>query len=257
MLQRTGKTIWQVRVLFIPAVFLFTLAAFAGAVQAEESDKDNGLKITFSPYGWGTSMNGKNTLDRRQTDIDLSFSDILDNLNLAAMFDFRVEKGRWAVNWNLVWADLEGESNVGALKADIEPTLTIFEMNGHYRLTNHWEVLGGIRYYELDIDIDFSGAATFSLSGDEKWIDPLVGVVFSYPLSDSWSFGARGDIGGLGSDLSWQLWALFDCRFGKSKRHSLVFGWRHLDFDYDRSGPIPFAIDAYLTGPIIGARFRF
>ena len=39
---------------------------------------------------------------------------------------------------------------------------------------------------------------------------------------------------GADSNLSWQSWGLFDYRFGKC--NSLVFSWRHLNWDYDGGG---------------------
>jgi hypothetical protein len=63
---------------------------------------------------------------------------------------------------------------------------------------------------------------------------------------------ARGDIGGFGAryDFARHLQGLFDYCFGE--RNSLVFGWRHLDWDYDEGdGEGRFGIDSYTTGPVV------
>lgn len=242
-------------------VSLFILFAIpSGALAAQEAAQDDGWKFTFSPYFWGVSMNGKSTVGQNQSDVDISFSDILDNLNMAVMGDLRLEKGHWAIQSNFLWAELEADKAVGPLNINVEPTLSIVEVDGRYRMTDNFELIAGARYYDLEIDFNITGALGVAVSGSEDWIDPYAGIVFSYPFNDRWTFGARGDIGGfgVGSDFAFQLWGLFDYRFGKSKRHSFVFGWRHLDFDYDTGGGNQrFELDTYLTGPIMGVRFRF
>jgi hypothetical protein len=253
----------KMTLLLVVAVVLATTTP--GTVAAQEAVQEEGWKFILSPYVWGVSMDGTATVGQTEEDIDLSLSEILDALNLGAMLDFRVEKGRWALQSNLVWAELEDDAAEGPVRVEVEPTLWIVEVDGRYRLTEMWELLAGIRYYDLhvdlDVDIEAEGAqASFSASGDENWIDPNIGMIFSYPFSERWSLNARGDIGGFGagSDFAWQLWGLFDWRFGKSKHHSVVFGWRHLDWDYKTgSGDDRFELDTYMTGPIVGLRFRF
>jgi hypothetical protein len=126
-------------------------------------------------------------------------------------------------------------------------------------VNDNWELVGGGRYYDMNVKAGITGAG-IALAGevDENWVDPYIGFAYSTPISDRWSFKFGGDIGGfgIGSDFSWQAIALFDYRFGKS--NSAIFGWRHLDWDYDDGYGIQrFEMDTYMTGPIIGLRFRF
>jgi len=244
-------------ILFLVTVFLLATAA-PGIGAAQETAQNDSWKFTLSPYMWGTGLKGSTAIGQKKQDVDLGFSDILDALDIGAMVDFRAEKERWSIGTNFLWVDLEDDADIGLLKVEIKPTLWIVELDGDYRLTDNWKLRGGIRYYELDIDIDFSGAETLSIGGSKEWADPFVGVGFSAPLSERWSFAARGDIGGFGagSDFSWQLWGLLEYRFGK--QNSVALGWRYLDFDYQTgSGNINFEIDTYLSGPIAGVRIRF
>jgi hypothetical protein len=234
-------------------------ATTAGVTAAQEAVQEDGWEFTLSPYFWGTGLYGSSTIGDTSSDIDADFSDIWDALEMAAMLDFRAEQGRWAIQTNLVWADLESDGEAGPIRVKVKPTLWIAELGSHYRVTDNWELLAGMRYYNLDVDVNATvGSLTLSRDGDENWVDPIVGTVFKYPLTDRLSVGVRGDIGGFdaGSDLSWQLWGLFDYRFGE--KNSVVLGWRHLRWDYDTgSGDDRFGIDTYMTGPILGVRFRF
>jgi hypothetical protein len=211
-------------------------------------------KFTLSPYLWCTGLQGTSRIGPTKTKIDMDFGDVLENLKLGTMLDMRLDRGRWAIHSNVLWADLEADVGSGRVQAEVECNLVIVELDGQYQLTDHLRLIGGARYYYLGLDIDGKGRLGVSASGDEDWIDPIGGLAFTYPLSERWSFGARGDVGGfgVGSDLSWQVWGLFDYRFNESS--SLVFGWRHLDWDYDGGR---FKLDAHMSGPVIGARFRF
>ncbi|UCD52408.1 MAG: hypothetical protein JSW27_07175 [Phycisphaerales bacterium] len=226
------------------------VSAASGSEVAQEEEWD----FTLSPYLWAAGLSGTSTLGPVEADVDASFRDILDALEIGAMLDARLEKGRWALQSNLVWVDLANESTRRLTKTQIEAETWIVELDGHYQVAENLEVLAGIRYYDLSVDADLTGVVTASASGDESWVDPIVGAIISIPLTDRWSFTTRSDIGGfgVGSDLAWQLCGVFDYRVGAS--NSLVLGWRHLDWDYDESR---FDMDTYMTGPVAGISFRF
>jgi len=263
----SNKTVY-----LMPLLFLLTFL-MPRALAAEEDTKNEGIgiasglevtqqddawKFALSPYMWATSLKGDSTIGAVKSDIDLEFKDIWDNLNVAGMVDFRAERGRWAVQTNLLYANLEADKRVGASKIDVENTLSIAELTGHYLVTDDLQLLAGARYYDIDLDIDVTGAVLFSAGGDESWVDPIVGAVYAIPLNDRFSLKVRGDVGGFGagSDLSWQAWGLLECRLGK--RSSIALGYRHLDWDYeDGSGNRKFEMDAYLTGPVLGLRIVF
>ena len=251
-MNRTSKNTNAIapRIVSNALIGIVLLGTTASAATTQEED----WQLTLTPYMWAAGLSGTSTLGPIEADLDARFSDILDALKLGAMLDARLQKGRWALQSNLVWADLETESSRRLTKTQVETEMWIVELDGHYRVAENLEVLAGLRYYDLSVDADLTGAVTASASGDEDWIDPIVGGVLSVSLTDRWSFITRGDIGGfgVGSDLSWQLWGGFDYRFGES--NSLVFGWRHLDWDYDEDR---FGLDAYMTGPFAGVRFRF
>lgn len=234
---------------------LLLVGSLAGSASAQEEE----WEFRFTPYIWGAGLQGDTTAGRTDAEIDLSFRDILDDLEMALMGDFRAEKGPWAIQTNFVWTDLKSDTQKGPLNITVEPQMVFWELAGHYRVAPTWELLAGFRYYYAEIHIDIDTPITQrSVSGDESWVDPIIGAAFRTPLNERWSFAARGDIGGFGagSDFAWSALAVLDYRFGETT--SITFGYRHLDFDYDTgSGDREFGIDAYLTGPVIGASFLF
>ena len=113
---------------------------------------------------------------------------------------------------------------------------------------------GGVRYYDIDVKLDLQpGAlAARSLTGGATWADGIIGVRFQGRIKNSnWYETLQADVGGGGSNISLQGVAALAYRFGWG---DIVGGWRYLRADYERDN---FKYDATLSGPFIGASFRF
>jgi hypothetical protein len=233
-------------------MILILTGSLSGIATAQEAA---GWTYRFTPYLWAAGLKGSTAIGETQADIDLSFSDILDDLDMALMGDLRAENGPWAIESDVIWTDLKSEQSGRLLDITVEPRMVFWQLDGRYRVAPQWEVLAGLRYYYSKTSIRINAPNRFiSASTSEDWVDPIIGVAFRTPINERWSFAARGDIGGfgIGSDFAWGALAVFDYRFGETT--SLTFGYRHLDFDYEDDD---FSFDAYMTGPIVGASFRF
>ena len=133
--------------------------------------------------------------------------------------------------------------------------MAILEAGLFYRFgkaERHFDALAGVRYLRLDVEIDAGPLPT--LSGDKDWVDPFVGGRFRLGLSEKWALSLRGDIGGfdVGSELTWNVAAVLGYRL--SEKTTMVFGYRHLDIDYDEGN---FVFDGQFSGPYLGMSFRF
>jgi hypothetical protein len=81
---------------FIMAVAALVLAAYLPAVSAEEKPVESSdWEFQVAPYMWFLSASGDVTVKGQESDLDLSFNDIWDELNIAAMLAFDARKGRW------------------------------------------------------------------------------------------------------------------------------------------------------------------
>jgi hypothetical protein len=108
---------------------------------------------------------------------------------------------------------------------------------------------------ETDIDLNNLGVR---LSGDQDWVDPIVGVRYAYSFSDKWALRLYGDIGGFGvsSDVTWQGLGLID--FQPWRNVAIVAGYRAIYTDYQSgSGNNQFSYDATAHGPVIGIDIRW
>ena len=71
-------------------------------------------------------------------------------------------------------------------------------------------------------------------------------------LGERWSFSGRFDIGAGGSDLVWNAHAIIDFQIGKWA--AILFGYRHLDYDYSNQNA-GITYDASMSGPLFASSF--
>ena len=70
-------------------------------------------------------------------------------------------------------------------------------------------------------------------------------------INGPWEGFAQADVGGGGSELSWQAIGAIGYRWNWG---AVFVGYRYLHVDYEDG---PYRLDAALAGPLIGANFRF
>jgi hypothetical protein len=243
-----------------PALVALLLTPGPCMAQATSPAAD-GWKHTIIVYGLGAGMTGKVAVGNVGADVNLSFSDILNNLQAGGMLAYRGETGKWAVIANAVYMGLGATKDLrtgGSAESDIDES--ILEFDGSYRFARRWDVYFGLRGVHLGSTIEIRPQAgpTVSDNADKSWVDPLVGLRFEVPIGKSWSFIGKGDIGGFGisSNFAWQAMGHFDWRI--SKTFGLMFGYVALDMDYeDGSGGDFFRYDILSEGPFAGATFSF
>ncbi len=177
-------------------------------VVAEESVSED-WQFQIAPYLWALAADGDATVKGRKTDVDLSFKDIVEELNYGVMLQGEARKGRVGVIVNVLYANLGDETNVGELDIDLEINQFWGGFAGYYRL-GPWDLdsevgddspqlivdlYAGVRYTYLDVDLDISGGP--NLGNDQDWVEPIVGLRTLWELSPRWGVTAAGDIGAL------------------------------------------------------------
>ena len=83
----------------------------------------------------------------------------------------------------------------------------------------------------------------------QEWVDPYVGVIGRYNISDRLYLIGRADVGGfgVGSDIAWHATGAIGRKLGE--RSALEFGYKHLQVDHDNDG---FVFDGYMSGFFAG-----
>ena len=224
------------------------IAFTSPAAQAEDWQYD------LYVYGLGAAMDGTVGIGPVDGAVDVSFSDILDNLELGFMGSFRARKDDWAVTVDAIFMGLGAANQL----VDIDVDQLVLEVDASYRFTEVFEVLFGLRYVDVDTDLDFTGPLDTRASVGDRWVDPVVGLRLEAPMGDKWVFAGRLDVGGfgVGTDFSFQAALHLGYRLGESA--TLTLGFRYIDMDYeDGTGLDRFKYDIATSGPQVGVVFHF
>jgi hypothetical protein len=218
-------------------------------------------KHEVAPYLWGAAMSGTTAIGPVSADVDASFSDILDNLEMGFMGTYRATRDRVSITVDGIYMGLGGDGRgpAGFVKADVDLDQSALEVDVGYEVLDQLTVFGGVRYNDLSVDIKSTGPlGTRADSADENWIDPVIGAHYTIGFADQWSFTLRGDIGGfgVGSEFAWQ--GIGTLRWQASDRVGVLGAYRYIDMDYendDRSRV--FEYDMSMSGPALGIVFTF
>ncbi len=238
-------------VLFIPA----TLSA------QDTMSKEKNWDFNLAPfYLWAVSIDADLTAMGNNQQLKADFSEIASSLEAIFTVHFEgMHKSGWGFLTDVEYLNLGGQQTTPGplpLTLDIDFTLVMAELAGIYRFKldeNALDLIGGIRYYGLDTEIDVIDAPP-RVDKDKDWVDAMLGVRYIWTITDRWDFIARGDIGFGGSDLAWNLAGLFN--YQPWKHVSLLFGYRYMNVDYeDGSGADLFKYDMTIHGPVFGFNF--
>lgn len=173
-------------------------------------------------------MKGEAGIGPVSADIDLSFGDILEDLEIGFMGIYRGTRGPWSISVDGIYTGLGANSTGpnGLATADVD-----------------------VDQSAIEVDVGDALSENFSL---------LVGAQLRVPLPQNWSFNLRGDVGGLdaGSSFAWQ--GLASLRWQATPRFGLIVAYRQIEMDYeDGSGDGAFVYDLAMSGPALGFAFTF
>ena len=245
-----------------PAIRVIVILA-AGNSLAEAAE-DAGWRFSFSPYIWAARLKGDvATLPPAgPVEVDVSFGDILEDLDLALMGIGQARKGRIGIWGDVFYAKLSADGDTRGRffsDANYDQTLSFLTLGGSYRLLEQAsfsvDALGGVRYSHLDNKLKLKAGLLPQATRYEResWLDPIVGLTVRTNVGPHWyvSGWAMSAVAGE-SDSAYDLFGGLGYAFNDT--HSLILGYRHMRVDYDNG---PFLYDVKLYGPMAGFTFRW
>jgi opacity protein-like surface antigen len=226
---------------------------------------------TLTPYLWFTAVQGTMVMGTPLGPIgggvDLGADQVLKNLKIAGMLDYRGQNERWAVLADVLYADLSasGSKTQGpfTLHVTAGEKITILETDVGYRITPMFLAFVGARYYGVSVSLDATSdgpiqSRTGSASRSVDWVDPVIGLSAEVPFAEHWSLRLRGDMGGfgVGAQFSWQGVAAVTWQV--TKTIEVVGGYKYLREEYENgAGSNYFKYDIAMSGPALGVAFTF
>lgn len=224
--------------------------------QETSSDWDNSMVL----YLLAPTIDGTVGVGPVDPDIEIDPSTVLDTLDGGFLGAWVVENGQWGFFLDIVYMDLSADFKLAGerIPGELGNKQLIVGLNGLYSLTDKLQLMAGALYTDVSMKLSLDGPVQpRRLNSGDSWADPTIGLRFATPISERWSFGGFGQIGGgVNADLVWQLTGSFS--FQMSPRSSLVLGYRYMDFDYESGkGSDRFKFDVVQHGPALGFRFDF
>jgi hypothetical protein len=204
--------------------------------------------VRVAPYLWAAAMDGHATVGDTRSDVDVPFKDTLKDLSGGAMLLVSLEKGRFGIAADGLYARVSPDSEVNGVEIDTTSDSAQLAVGPYYRLIE-WQYgtspsgrplllvvapEAGFWLTYMRTEIEVRGGPT--VDGSETWVDPLIGSRIRLGLSDRFGIAAEVNFGGfgVGSDFTWNLQAFVGYRttlFGHDTTFAL--GYRALDQDYD------------------------
>jgi hypothetical protein len=244
---------------------MLAAAALAALPLAAEAQDGGDWTYNMSLYLWGAGQEGTTTVADGfpPADVELSFGDILDALDFATFAAGNANNGRFGLTVDLGYvntgasADTPGTAFGGA---EIDTETTFLTVTGEYLVASTprsklW-ASGGLRYWDVSTDIDFSAgtSAATSVGSGDSWVDPVLGLRGTADLSENsymtgWFYGGGF---GAGSEEMYDVFGGLGYRF--TPRTNGIVGYRYYSVDREDG---EFAYDVSQQGPILGVVFGF
>jgi len=250
------------------------LAIMAGGAQSAGADP-RGWDFEVTPYLFASGLNGTAGVRGVRADVDASFSDIWDNLDLGLMGLFAAERGPWTLGFEGIYFKVGDQASKTATgpqgrvavsgAVDVSSSVTVLQPSVMYRVLDDGtkvDLVGALRYTRLSLDLDVKITATdpplvppgagLNLNGSDSWIDAVVGARVIQPISDRWSLLGYVDVGAGGSDLTYQIVA--GANWDLNDRLTAKAGYRYVYWDYEDGGVV---WDLSASGPYLGLGITF
>jgi opacity protein-like surface antigen len=249
---------------------LVPLQAQAADVALDEPASD--WTFTGAAYLWGAGISGQSgVFGLEPQEVDLSFSDLLKDLDFAFMGLGEARNGRFVMGMDLTYTNVgstvdnpRGEGDERFLDSiDVDTTSWMVTGYAGYSILDndefHVDLIGGARYWSVNTDFKLNTTNPGPLDGrtfddGASWIDPLAGVKMRFDLTDDVFVSSWGMIGGfgVGSDLMWDVMA--GAGYSFTEHFDVFAGYRAVSVDYSDDG---FVYDMVQQGPVMAGVFRF
>lgn len=222
-------------------------------------------QFQVTPYLWIVGLSGNGGIGNLVVDVDSGVTSSDIHLNFGFMATFEARKDRWVILTDFQYSNLGTDNPTPGplfLEAQADFKTLVIDPEVGYRVVDapekgaYIDVLGGIRYWRVEADLTLVpqiGIVPFiTASRSRSWVDAVVGLRGKTHISKSWFVTGKADLGGGGSQFTYQLFGGGGVMLGKSV--ALIGGYRYLSVDYDRDN---FLFDMALHGPILGVGFKF
>jgi hypothetical protein len=270
------------RLVLMLSLLILVLGAPARAGEPGATPPAPQWEFSLAPYLWMAGLEGTVDADRHSADVDVSFSDIWDVLDIGVLAAFEARRGKFSVTTNAIYMKISPDAGgpVGPLLPIAPPgsfSVRVTTQELIFELRPAWEVLSlplfgagderrialdlgpGARAFWIDNHIDVKlqpgvPVGPFQSRFDESgfWVDLVGAARVRAQLTENIGLVVSGDYGGFdigsSSHRTWSAAGYLSYALGE--HWDLAGGWRTLELE--RGG-----VDLEMSGPLVGVNYRF
>lgn len=247
-------------------------------------EENNAWTLEMTSVLWAPSVSGKLSPFKHgaTVDVDRSFSDTINNLNLSSFLNIAASYDRFVFSGNIMYANAVDKKKYRDLPALQIPALGVITppgtnidgkanstefmttTMGGYRIMDTpaytLDLLAGTRFWYISNDVTVNayhpsfGQRHLSYGENFWWIDPLIGARVFVPVTKNVSFKSEVDAGGLGvgSDFTWSMLSSINYKF--TPYISATAGYRIFKVHYDHQDHV---YNILQSGPVLGLAWHF
>ena len=226
---------------------------------------------TFSiePYLLAANIEGDAGMGRiNGAPVDVSFSRILETLDMAAMIHFEAHSANgWGFILDYGFMDLSDDifgERGGIIDARVrQGILEGLLVKQSRNPSTGLEYFAGFRWWDNKVGVVIDPAilpGDIVRKVDASWVDLVIGARWMRPLNDRWKFSVKGDVGGFGIEADFTSSLALGAVYSFSDRYALDLQYKAMwvDFEDGTAGqPGAFSYDTVTHGPIVGFQFNF
>lgn len=230
-------------VIVVACVAILTSAAWAA---------DDRWSFDLMPYVWAVNIDGSATFGANRADFEMSFGDIVDNLDFGGELAFVASYKHFLGFAQMDYVSLSQDFSNGP-GGELDANSLFLATAAGYRFAGFTKgstmgVLGGLRHLRMDSDVKVNGVGTFESTSEIT--DVIVMLRSSFPLhriSEKMALNLALSIGAGDSDYVWEFQPQLQYQF--SERLTGRIGYRRLQYNFKERGV---DVDLGFQGFIVG-----
>ena len=258
-------------------IALLALSALAPLPTRAELPADDEWRFIINfPMIWAPDISGKITADGVRSEVEISFSDILDQLDFGFIGELWVHRGPWGVGWRSMYLGTETQQVteatgipgrppiIGKHELTLSGALFTSDLILDYKFNEIFGLYTGVRLTGTQIDYRIKPLEPGLIEidrkleiADEKLYDWVVGVDLGYDFTEKWRGNLQMDTL-INGDNSGNNFVNAFMSYSFNERHSLWFGYRYLSVvKKTRQDGGRLKTDFTQQGPTLGWTFTF
>ena len=240
------------------------IAPVEPVVETPVVEETSGWQNELTIYGWLPTISMDTRWGSTSSDTSDTMPDIIDDLKMVFIGTYATRYDKWSFVADVMYMDL-GDSETGThtfpggetveatVEMDIKSLLVSTGVGYNIVQTdnNILDVVAGVRYMDLEVDISSDHPRHPGQSASDDILDGIIGLRGAYNFNENWYMPYEADIGTGDSELTYQLFAGVGYKYDWG---DVKLGYRYIGYEMDDDKIID---NLDLSGAVLGVSFKF